>query len=483
MAMEIAALQGGATPEAARNAAREHAARGDEVLFDAISALYDDLGASYVELADAYAKLQQSSEIQLKEAQRLAHLGSWELDLTKNHLKWSDEIFRIFEIDPEQFSASYEAFREAIHPEDRERVNAAYANSLKTRLPYEIDHRLLMADGRIKHVHERCSTYYDTAGTPLHSLGTVQDVTENVLNQEILRESEERFRTIANYTFDWEYWRGTNNDFLFVSPSCLRVSGYSAEEFVADPGLLLKIIHPEDRPAVERHMKEEHHPEAATLDFRIVRRDGKLCWISHGCRPVYAEDGRFLGRRASNRDITDRKLLENELQEQAQSDYLTGLPNRRHFIERGEEELARTKRYGRPMSLLMLDIDHFKAINDTHGHQAGDLALQMMADHCREVLREIDVIGRVGGEEFAIILPETDRAGANRIAERLRASIAGKVMATEKGATLGITVSIGLATHAGSDAEANLDGLIKQADEALYEAKRSGRNRVCVFRP
>ncbi|MDO8958989.1 MAG: bacteriohemerythrin [Rhodocyclaceae bacterium] len=353
MAVEIAALQRGAAPEAARNEAREQVLRGTEVLFDALNVLYDDLGASYVELSRAYAQLQQSSESRLKEAQRLAHLGSWELDLTKNLLTWSDEIYRIFEIDPERFGASYEAFLNAIHPEDRAKVNQAYQDSLRTRQPYEITHRLLMADGRVKHVHERCKTDYDTAGQPLRSLGTVQDVTLQAQAEEALRA-------------------------------------------------------------------------------------------------------------------------------QAQVDYLTGLANRRHFIEHGEEEIARTTRYRRPLSLLMLDIDHFKAINDTHGHQAGDAALQMLAAHCRDALREIDIIGRIGGEEFAIILPETAGAGASLVAERLRASIARQIMPTEKGAAVNMTVSIGLAIHAGDDA-ARLDDLLKQADLALYQAKRDGRNRVCVF--
>ena len=353
MALEIAALQRGISPAAARKEAREHVRRGTEVLFDALNVLYDDLGASHVELSRAYAQLQQSSESRLKEAQRLAHLGSWELDLAKNHLTWSDEIYRIFEIDPERFDVSYEAFLNAIHPEDRAKVNQAYQDALQTRQPYEITHRLLMADGRVKHVHERGKTDYDTAGQPLRSIGTAQDVTERV-------------------------------------------------------------------------------------------------------------------------------ELEHELRAQTQVDYLTGLANRRHFMERGEEEVARTTRYRHPLSLLMLDIDHFKAINDTHGHQAGDAALQMLAAHCRDALREIDIVGRIGGEEFAIILPEIDGAGASLVAERLRASIARQTLTTEKGAVMKVTVSIGIAIHADGHL-GGLDDFLRQADTALYEAKRAGRNCVRLF--
>ncbi|MEJ2200204.1 MAG: PAS domain S-box protein, partial [Desulfuromonadaceae bacterium] len=127
----------------------------------------------------------RANEHRLAEAQRIAHIGSWELDLQTNHLSWSDEIFRIFEIDPEQFGASYEAFLDAIHPADREAVDAAYTGSLKSKTPYAIDHRLLFADGRIKYVHERCETLYDN-DTPLRSVGTVQNITKRKLMEDAL---------------------------------------------------------------------------------------------------------------------------------------------------------------------------------------------------------------------------------------------------------------------------------------------------------
>ncbi len=129
------------------------------------------------------------SEFRLKEAQRIAMIGSWELDLVSNRLTWSDEIFRIFEIDPLQFEASYETFLSAIHPDDRDMVNAAYQSSLQDRLPYSVEHRLLFADGRIKHVREQCETTFSDGGKPLRSVGTVQDITARKQAEQVLQQN------------------------------------------------------------------------------------------------------------------------------------------------------------------------------------------------------------------------------------------------------------------------------------------------------
>ncbi|MDD5028186.1 MAG: PAS domain S-box protein [Rhodoferax sp.] len=138
------------------------------------------------------------SEHGLAEAQRVAHLGNWELDLVKNELTWSDEIFRIFEIDQNKFGATYEAFLNAIHPEDRDMVNKAYTDSLKSKVPYDIEHRLLMPDGRVKYINEKCETYYGAEGKPSHSFGTVHDITDRILDQQSLLQLNRELRAISN---------------------------------------------------------------------------------------------------------------------------------------------------------------------------------------------------------------------------------------------------------------------------------------------
>jgi len=168
------------------------------------------------------------------------------------------------------------------------------------------------------------------------------------------------------------------------------------------------------------------------------------------------------------------------LEQLACVDGMTGLNNRRHFLVLAEAELSRSKRYERPVALLMLDIDFFKSINDKYGHDAGDEVIKSVADTLRKHKRGSDIAGRLGGEEFAMILPEATLDRATAAAERLRKLVADRVMNVEQ-QRVSVTVSVGASScHAG---ETGLDELLKRADVALYDAKRSGRNRVCSFDP
>ena len=179
----------------------------------------------------------------------------------------------------------------------------------------------------------------------------------------------------------------------------------------------------------------------------------------------------------SVRDISARKKSEKLLVELATTDALTGLANRRHFLEQAEAILHRAVRYKKPFSLLMFDLDHFKKINDTYGHDAGDEVLRATAATVLKVLRETDVIGRIGGEEFAAALPETDLDAACRAAERLRSGLATTKVETAAG-VINFSASIGVTRLISP--ETPLAELLKQADNALYVAKGSGRNRVAV---
>jgi diguanylate cyclase (GGDEF)-like protein len=177
-------------------------------------------------------------------------------------------------------------------------------------------------------------------------------------------------------------------------------------------------------------------------------------------------------REALQTQIAQRTKMEEKLLYQAHTDELTGTHNRRHFLQLGRDEISRSLRYDRPLSLLLLDLDHFKAINDRFGHDTGDEVLRRFSRLCRRTLREPDILGRLGGEEFAIIIPEESLQGAIPTAERLRAAVENEFIDTP----YGLTISIGV-TEIKED-DTSISELLKRADAMMYEAKHRGRNQV-----
>jgi PAS domain S-box-containing protein len=269
------------------------------------------------------------SERRLVEAQRIARIGSWELDIPRDRLSWSDEIFRIFEIDPARFGASYQAFLAAIHPEDRDFVNESYATSLRDRRPYDITHRLLMPDGRIKYVRERCETVFDDQGKPLRSLGTVQDVTELKQAESQLRRYQEhleelvaeRTRQVGEQAriIDQIHDAVITTDLEGVVTSwnagAERLSGYAAEEAVGHP--IAFVYPPEEqnflrdqviRPLLEKGLHE--------TEVRMRAKDGRNLIAHLSLSLLYDESGAPRGMVGYSLDIGARKVAEAELERQ-----------------------------------------------------------------------------------------------------------------------------------------------------------------------
>jgi diguanylate cyclase (GGDEF)-like protein/PAS domain S-box-containing protein len=421
----------------------------------------------------------RDSRNELNEAQRIGMIGNWTLDLRTGRLTWSDEIFRIFEIDPAKFEASYDAFLNTIHPEDREAVDRAYNRSVANRQPYEIVHRLQFADGRIKYVREHCESSYDKRGVPLLSRGTVQDITKIQLAEDALKAGEERWKFAlegsGDGVWDWNIQTGE----LFLSGQEMAVLGFEGEDAThSHIAEWLLRQHPDDRLASERAMADYLSGEAPlyTCEFRTRCRDGSWRWIqARGMLVSYTPEGRPQRMIGVHTDISERKRAEDELIRIANTDFLTGVSNRRHFLEALDIELSRSRRTGRSAVLLMVDIDHFKNINDTCGHGGGDAVLQHFAELSTRNLRRADRFGRLGGEEFAFLLPETDLASAWRFAERFRCLVADTPARTESG-VIAFTISIGVADCGLGDT--TVDSILAHADAALYQAKESGRNRV-----
>jgi diguanylate cyclase (GGDEF)-like protein len=200
----------------------------------------------------------------------------------------------------------------------------------------------------------------------------------------------------------------------------------------------------------------------------------KSRWFLGRVTPLDGHDGAVI----SHLDITDRKLLEFELARLASTDSLTGLPNRRYFLDVANREVERTRRFSVPASVIMIDLDHFKDVNDTYGHATGDEVLRSACRTLRKSLREIDVLARLGGEEFVVMLPETNSEGALSAAEKLRGSLSNGTIDSGHN-EIKLTASFGVAQVSSDDQ--SVEEVLDRADSALYEAKHSGRNCVRVF--
>ncbi|WP_157826927.1 sensor domain-containing diguanylate cyclase [Macromonas nakdongensis] len=214
------------------------------------------------------------------------------------------------------------------------------------------------------------------------------------------------------------------------------------------------------------------------LELELIRGSGTPMPILISASALRDEQGRFLASRTTVFDHTEQKMVEAQLEQLAHTDMLTALPNRRAFYERAQTEIARSRRMEQGFSVLMLDVDHFKKINDHFGHAGGDAVLRQLGRQLVSALREVDLPARLGGEEFAVIVPGTPLSGAHKVAERIREMLQATPVLLDDGPQIAFTVSMGVAQWQRSDAD--IDATLHRADEALYQAKSGGRNRVCV---
>jgi len=439
------------------------------------------LGGAFDLMAQRLAENIERQERQrafLAEAQKIGHFGSWELDLPAQKLIWSDEVYRLFEISPASFTPSYQAFLDVIHPEDREAINQAYARSLEDKLPYQITHRLLMPDGRIKWVEERCTTYFSDSGQPLRSVGTVQDMTAW---EEITLQM--RIAAVAFETQEAILVTDKNANIIKVNHSFEITTGYQQHEVLGcNPRMLASGRH---SPSFYQDMWAAINREGRwSGEVWDRRKNGEIYpkWLTITAVKTRGGVSHYV---AVFVDITERKKAEEEIRNLAFYDPLTRLPNRRLLLDRmfiALGQSARSRHYG---ALMFIDLDHFKVLNDTKGHEFGDKMLVEVANRLTHCVRDTDSIARFGGDEFVVLL---ENLSANRddavsqagsIAEKMRETLA--LTYTLSGYVHESSSSIGVVLFHGEEVE--IDDLFKRADMAMYQAKEGGRNMVRFFEP
>lgn len=306
---------------------------------------------------------------------------------------------------------------------------------------------------------------------PVGMEGTFRDITQRIEAEQVLRDREQQYRA---------FFENNHAIMLLTDPKTERIvdANPAASEFY---GYSLKAMRKMNMNEISALSQDEMF-----MEMQLAREENRAYFImqhilaDRSVRDVEVYSGPIMVKGTQLlysviHDVTKRIRLEQEMKHLATTDALTGVANRHQFFTDGSRELRRALRYKKPMALLMLDIDYFKSINDTHGHHAGDEVLKALAVEATATLRDTDTFGRLGGEEFAVVLPEADLERGADVAERIR-MLLEKMAVEVNGAVIAFTVSIGVTLARAEDK--SIEDVINRADEALYKAKRMGRNRV-----
>lgn len=645
----------------------------------------------------------------LNKAQEIAHLGNWTWDIQANTLWWSDEIYRIFGLQPQEFKANYEAFLLRVHPDDREAVQEAVNHSLTDRSKYSIVHRLIKMDGTVRHVLEEGYVEYKD-NEPLKMLGTVQDITEDIEKEEVLlmqaqifdavqdsiivhdlegrfiylnenawktrgythdemmgmsvkeldapeytnghpekmkaamgqmreqghmkvrvehmckngdrlpveiyaklielhnktyvlssvrditdqllaqkalEESENKYKTLVENAMVGVYRSDLSGNILYVNPALVKMFGYDSPNELIGHKSMMTYRDLKQRVEFIQKLSEAHFVSnyeldlldhnsnplpiliSATLDGNILsgmiidmreikksreevdklskvveqiddtvaitdkrgvisyvnkafckntgyredeilgntsrlfksgshnnefyqelwttilsgevfrntlinkKKNGDLFYEKKTISPLRDDKKNIVGFISSGKDVTLETLMHHEIERIATIDKLTGIYNRHKFEELFTLEAERSRRFSQPLSLILIDIDHFKLVNDTHGHDIGDIVLKKLVEIVQANIRKIDIFARWGGEEFLVLSPTTDLANIQFLAEKLRAAVESSTFPEVNR----ITISMGVSTLGETD---TFSELFKRADQGLYYAKEQGRNQVGV---
>ncbi|MES9958760.1 MAG: sensor domain-containing diguanylate cyclase [Sedimenticola sp.] len=297
---------------------------------------------------------------------------------------------------------------------------------------------------------------------------------KKVLLETELREKEQDYRLLIENQTDLVVKVDLDGSFQFVSQTYCETYGKSEDELLGNQ--FMPLVHEDDRKSTAKAMEALFSPPyKAYMEQRAMTKDGWR-WFGWMDTAVLDDSQNVIAIIGVGRDITDKKQAEIRLEKLATYDSLTGLFNRQALEVRLEKEVDRASRYAHPLSILMLDIDHFKEINDVHGHRVGDDILHDSSALLSDLIRKTDYAGRYGGDEIIVVLPETSSSQAAELAERLRKRIADERFTTIENEPLNITVSLGVATY--PDNARHQKELMRAADDAMYKAKESGRNRV-----
>ena len=446
---------------------------------------YEELEQRVIELEEEAAKRKQA-ETQIREWKNryeAAILASGHLlydwNSKTNEVTYGGNLESMLGYCYEEMGGGLVRWVELVHPKDRSYFEQAIERLRTMNEPAHLKYRVRKKDGNYIFVEDNGHFITDDQGNAIQMVGFVKDITDRMLAEKTLMESEERYRVVLEVNPDPAAIYDIEGRVSYINPAFEQRFGWTFEEVVGKRiDFVPKENWPETKDAIEKMLSGK---KIHSFETRRLNKKGKILDVQISSSLFLNRDGESEGSIVTLRDITARKQAEKELVKAkkdllllSRTDSLTGTLNRRAILSQIEIELSRVRREKKKFSLSLLDIDHFKKINDSHGHIVGDHVLREVVGRISSVIRTYDSLGRFGGEEFLIIIPGANEVGAYALCERIR-SVVGNKDITSNGLSIRVTISQGVLT---CDGNANVDDLVARADKAMYQAKKNGRNRV-----
>jgi diguanylate cyclase (GGDEF)-like protein/PAS domain S-box-containing protein len=411
----------------------------------------------------------------LSNAIRISHLGTWEWNILDNSEVWSEQQFRICGFEPDGCHPSFDVFLDLVHPDDREKVEQATELALRGEQDYDIEYRLVIANGEERIIHSQGEVYRNDNDQPFMMTGTSLDITEKHRREEAQRLAI----TVFNAVDEGVVVTDQKNRIVTVNPAFFSITGYALEDVAGfDPSFLSAGMSP---PTLFEEMwagLTEHGQWQGEMYNQ--RKNGEVYIQSLSIKLVRDKKGRITHHVGVFSDITEKKKSEHLIWEQANFDALTKLANRHMLQDRLQQEIKKARREDLSVALLIIDLDRFKEINDTLGHDMGDVLLIEASQRIAACVRTSDTVARLGGDEFVIILAALDdESCVDRIARSLVETLVQPFLLDTEEAYISASIGIALYPNDAMD----IESLLKHADQAMYGSKNAGRNRFSYFAP
>jgi len=420
----------------------------------------------------AYQEL-QLSEARLSNAQAIAKIGNWDYDIETGELTWSEQLNSIAGLPGKTGFPNYRAMLDLVHEEDRDAIVSAINKALTEGLSFDIEHRLRRQDGSIGYVHQQALVEKSDTGIPIRISGTIQDVSQRRQTEDQMRKLSGAVDQIADAVMITD----KSGVMEYVNPAFEKMTGFSRAEVIGKTPSILKSD--KQHPAFYQRLWKTILRGETFSDVIINRRkNGSLYYEEKTITPQLNSEGEVVHFISTGKDVTERIESQERLHHLAHHDALTGLPNRVLLLDRLNQALTRSLWRSRKIAVMFLDMDRFKVINDTLGHDAGDDLLKLMSERLLDCVRPGDTVARLGGDEFAVILNDIARYDdVLPVAKKILETLTQPVHINEH--ELFITSSIGISMFPNDGGDSHT--LLKKADVAMYRAKEKGKDNFQFY--